>query len=331
MSTLYLTEQGAVLKKTSQRLLVEKDGSTLLEIPAFQVDRILIFGNVQVSTQAINFLLERGIDVSFLSTHGKLRGRLTSTESKNVFLRLAQYDRFKDEDFKLSFAKNIIRGKMKNQKTLLYRYQRNHPEVDFSDSIETIDQCLSQVGYKKQMESVLGLEGSATGAYFKSFSRMLRKGLGFEKREHRPSPDPVNALLSFGYVLITNEIDGILESLGFDPFIGFLHGIRYGRRSLALDLVEEFRHPVIDMFTVTLINLGVFKENDFFRTSDGGVRMERDALKRYFEHYEKRLERPFSEQTTDQKVSLRKVFRHQAERLEKLILEGEEYQPFLVQ
>ena len=104
MSTLYLTEQGSKLRKTSQRLVVEKGGTTLLEVPAFDIDRVLIFGAVQLSTQAISFLLNSGIDVSFLSVHGRLKGKLTPVHSKNVFLRLAQYDRYKDDEFKLMIA-----------------------------------------------------------------------------------------------------------------------------------------------------------------------------------------------------------------------------------
>jgi CRISPR-associated protein Cas1 len=132
MATLYLTEQGSKLRKTSKRLVVEKYGDTLLEVPAYGIDRVLIFGAVQISTQAISFLLESGIDVSFLSIHGKLKGKLTPVQSKNVFLRLAQYDRYKDEEFKPRIARSILEGKLKNQRTLILRYQRNHPEADFS-------------------------------------------------------------------------------------------------------------------------------------------------------------------------------------------------------
>jgi CRISPR-associated protein Cas1 len=331
MPTLYLSQQGAVLRKTSQRLVVEKENKRLLEVPAFQVDRILIFGNIQISSQTITFLLERGIDVSFLSMGGKLRGRLASAESKNAFLRLAQYDRSRDEAFRLRLAKSLIDGKLKNQKALLYRFQRNHPEVDFCEPIAVIDRALGQLPHKKQLDSVLGVEGGATGAYFRTFGQMLRKSFEFQGRQRRPPRDPVNALLSFGYVLITNELGGVLESLGFDPFIGFLHGIRYGRRSLALDLVEEFRHPLADTMTLSLVNLGVLKEEDFQATAEDGVRMTPEGLRKYFEHYEKRLNKPFTDEAGDSKVGFRQLFRSQAERLEHAILEDQEYQPFVYQ
>ena len=329
MATLYLTQQGAVLKKTSQRLVVEKDNVRLLEAPVFQVDRILIFGNVQIGSQTVAFLLERGIDVSFLSLGGRLRGRLASAQSKNAFLRLAQYDRSRNEAFRLRLAKSFVGGKLKNQKALLYRYQRNHSEMDLSEPIGVIERSLTELPNKKQIESVLGVEGGASGAYFRAFGEMLRKSFQFERRQRHPPRDPVNALLSFGYVLITNELDGVLESLGFDPFIGFLHGIRYGRRSLALDLVEEFRHPLADTLTLSLVNLGVLKEDDFQTTLEDGVRMTPAGLKKYFEHYDKRVNKPLADDAGDSKVSFRQLFRTQAERLEKAVMENQEYQPFL--
>lgn len=118
MAVLYLTEQGSKLRKTSQRLVVEKGGSTLLEVPACGIDRILVFGAVQLSTQVISFLLDSGIDVSFLSMNARLKGKLIPVESKNVFLRLAQYDRYKDEKFKLMIARSILEAKMMNQRSL---------------------------------------------------------------------------------------------------------------------------------------------------------------------------------------------------------------------
>lgn len=331
MATLYITEQGAQLKKSGERLLVCKGEETLLDVPAFQVDRILIFGNVHITTHAMIFLLEKGIDVSFLSIRGRLRGRLASVESKNAFVRLAQYDKSREEGFRLELARAFIGGKMRNQRTLLLRYQRNHPEADFSESLETTRQTIAQLPHKKKVESLMGLEGAATAAYFKAFSQMVKQGFVFEKRLRRPAPDPVNALLSFGYTLVTNELGGLVEALGFDPFIGFLHGIRYGRRSLPLDLVEEFRHPVVDMLTLSLINRRVLSEGDFRREKDGGVRLIPEALKRYLEHFERRMEKDFLHPEDQEEVSFRALIRLQAEKLEKAVLEGEAYQPFLVQ
>jgi CRISPR-associated protein Cas1 len=328
MSTLYLTEQGSKLRKTSQRLVVEKGGTTLLEVPAFEIDRVLIFGAVQLSTQAISFLLNSGIDVSFLSVHGRLKGKLTPVHSKNVFLRLAQYDRYKDDEFKVTIAKNIVVAKQKNLRTLILRYQRNHPEIDFVSELDTITNALASIPNKSTISSIMGLEGASTGAYYRCFAKMLSHNFTFVKRTRHPPLDPANALLSLGYVLITNEIAALVESAGFDPFIGFLHGLRYGRQSLPLDVVEEFRYPVIDGLVLTLINKESIKEADFHKESNGAVLLNKDSFKRFLNHYEERMEKPFKLQ--DSYTSYRKLLRSQVEHLEHAVINRELYQPFLV-
>ena len=328
MSTLYLTEQGSKLRKASKRLVVEKGGTTLLEVPAYGIDRVLIFGAVQLSTQAISFLLNSGIEVSFLSTTGRLKGKLTPVQSKNVFLRLAQYDRYKDDEFKLMIARSILEAKLKNQRTLVLRYQRNHPGIDFASELATIAHALSSLPHKKQISSLMGLEGASAGAYYRCYAKMLSANFAFEKRTRHPPLDPTNALLSLGYVLITNEIAALVESVGFDPFIGFLHALRYGRHSLPLDLVEEFRHPVIDGLVLTLINTGSVKEADFHKESNGAVLLNKEAFKRFLTSYEERMEKPFKEKDTY--TTYRKVFRTQVEKMERAVLNRVQYQPFLV-
>lgn len=327
MATVYVTEPGAVIGKTSRRLVVRKSGHKLLEVPAFRVDRVLVFGNVQVTTQALVFLLERGIDLSFLSGRGRLRGRLTATESKNVFLRLAQYDRYKDAAFRLRMSKRFLEAKLASQRTLLHRYRRNHPEVDFTEPIRVVERALRELSEADRIESIMGIEGAASGAYFRAFGRMVRREFEFHGRQRRPPRDPVNALLSFGYVLVTNELGALLEASGLDPFIGFLHGIRYGRQSLALDLMEEFRHPLVDGLVLRLVNLAVLGRDDF-HTENGAVRMTQSGLRKFFAHYEKRMARPLGRRGAGRDRVLRDVLRRQVRRLERSVLRGEDYVPF---
>jgi CRISPR-associated protein Cas1 len=330
MAALYLTEQGSKLRKTSQRLVVEKGGTTLLEVPASGIDRVLVFGAVQLSTQVISFLLDSGIDVSFLSMGGRLKGKLIPVESKNVFLRLAQYDRYKDEEFKLMIAKSIIEAKMINQRTLILRYQRNHPETDFTHELEIIYNSISSLPEKNNIAALMGLEGVSSAAYFRCYSRMLSVDFAFEKRTRHPPLDPTNALLSLGYVLIGNEIGALVESAGFDPFIGFVHGLRYGRQSLPLDLVEEFRHPVVDGLVMTVINNGSIKKEEFNKQDNGAYLLDKEAFKRFLGFYEERMEKLFLYREQDSQTSYRKLFQLQAENIQKAVLNREEYQPFLV-
>ena len=210
------------------------------------------------------------------------------------------------------------------------RYQRNHPGIDFASELDVIANALSSLPHKKAISSIMGLGGASTGAYFRCYAKMLSQNFAFEKRTRHPPLDPVNALLSLGYVLITNEIAALVESAGLDPFIGFLHGLRYGRRSLALDLVEEFRHPVIDGLVQTLINTGSVKDADFHKESNGAVLLNKDALKCFLTPYEERIEKLFLYRDNDSETSYRKLFRTQVEHLEHAVLNRDEYQPFLV-
>lgn len=330
MATLYLTEQGSSLKKTYKRLLVEKDGKTLLEVPEFKIDRVLVFGNVQITTQAMAFLLDNGIETSLLSTYGKFRGRLAPVESKNVVLRMAQYERYLDEEFKLNFSKTIVKGKITNAKRLIQRYSRNHPEIDFSSALTELDKLIKSLDRKTKISTVMGIEGRATAVYFGAFAQMFPGKLSFTSRTRRPATDPVNSLLSFGYVLITNEIFSILSALGFDPYIGYLHGINYGRPSLALDLVEEFRHPIVDMLTLDLINRHILNEEDFESKELGSILLKDGPRKKFFEQYERKLMHNFKHSQTSASVSFRNLFKNQAHKVQKTIMNKVPYEPFLV-
>jgi len=344
MVVLYVTEQGATLKKDGKRIVVEKSGEQLLSVPLIHIDRVIVFGNVQLTGPVIAMLLEGNVDVAFLSVRGKLRGNLRASKSKNVFLRMAQYDRFKDSDFRIQVASQIIKAKISNQRQILLRYQRSHPEVDFSETVERLGLAAEQVSsvygqvsesshatlpmLSKAIQILMGIEGQASSAYFSAFGKMLRGELEFRGRQYRPSPDPINGLLSLGYSMLTNEIASILEAHSFDPLFGLLHGVRYGRKSLALDIVEEFRQPVIDRFTLRLLNLRIFKDSDFQRHSNGGVYLTEDVIKKYFAEYEQYIQQQIL--IGDQsKQSFRQIFRKQVLNLEKAVMNRTQYEPFI--
>jgi len=327
MSTIYLCEQGSVVTKRNQRLQIIKEGQTLIDIPVIKIDKIFIFGNIQVTTQALALLLDHSIDVSYFTARGRLRGRLNSSMSKNIFLRLAQYERWRDPDYKINICRAIVASKLQNMKSVLQRFLSNYPEENFEKTFAVIDSGLEQLYEKNEISSVVGLEGASSGAYFSVFGRMFRQELQFTKRIKHPSPDPVNALLSLGYVMITNEIASLLEATAFDPFLGFMHGVKYGRKSLALDMVEQFRQPVIDLFTLRLANLKVFGEDDFHEIPEEGVHLTDEKFKIYLDLYEKRLNQKMSFNNSEDS-NWRTVFHHQMQSLEKAILEGKEYQPY---
>lgn len=175
----------------------------------------------------------------------------------------------------------------------------------------------------------MGAEGYASTVYFKAFGELIRGDFKFEKRDYYPPPDPVNALLSFGYMLVFNELSSILEAFGFDIYLGFLHSTRYGRESLATDMIEELRSPVVDRLVLYLINLGVIKPTSFTPTDGKGVRMDENAKKAYLKNYEKFMTASFIDYKTRERTTFRDIIRKNALQLEKCLLNNEEYKAFV--
>ena len=178
-----------------------------------------------------------------------------------------------------------------------------------------------------ELSSLLGLEGAGARFYHQAFAKMVRRAFGFTGRHRHPAPDPVNALLSLGYTLVYNEIAALLDGLGFDPYLGFYHQPRFGHATLASDLLEEFRAPLVDRFTLSLINNQVFAAGDFYQHTEGGVYLLDEPRKEYFLHYDRFVTRPFTCPDTGQETDYRRLFRRQAEHLRRALLAGVVYQP----
>lgn len=323
---LYITEQNAWIRKRGDRILVEKDDTTLLEIPYFKVDTLLLYGNVQFTTQALSLLLDNGVELALLTTSGRLRGQLTPPKAKNVSLRMAQYERSRSEEHCLRLAREVVRGKLENCVAHARRFQSNHPGTLDSSSIKRLQRLIEEVTAAETLERLRGLEGTGAASYFQLLGTMLPDDMPFEGRRRRPPPDPVNALLSFGYVILGNELQALLDGIGFDPYLGFYHQVAYGRPSLALDLLEEFRPALVDRLTVTLLNRSVLKQEDFERHPTRGVFLNRDGKKRYFEALEAELASQWEQE--GECLSFRKIFRRQAYRLARAIEHDEPYESF---
>ena len=329
MANLYLTEQGSILRKTSDRLVVEKDHQTLLDVQCHKVDTLLIFGNVQVTTPAIHKLFQHGIELALLTTRGRLVGQITSPMSKNIALRLAQYERYRDAAFILEFSRVIVRGKIRNSLELLRRYAYSHTETDLREELAGLERAEAEAQEKATVGELVGTEGSAARTYFAGLAKVVLGEFQFAGRRKRPPPDPVNALLSLGYTLVFNEISSLLDGVGFDPYLGFFHKPDYGRTSLAADLLEEFRAPLVDRLTLTLVNNRVLKNEDFApHPRSGGVYLKKEAMKRYFVEYERYVTRLFKHPETAEETDFRRCFRLQIQRLARAIRDREVYSPF---
>ncbi|MBW1713417.1 MAG: CRISPR-associated endonuclease Cas1, partial [Deltaproteobacteria bacterium] len=267
MSFLYVVTAGATVHKRGESFLVEgPDGKRLAEIEARRLKSAVILSSVQVTTQALAEMLEHEIELAILSGRGKLLGQLTPPLSKNIDLRLAQFDRENDSEFTLIQAKRVVLAKLENQRQVLVRHTLDEPghQPEAANAAAAIADMLEQVEACQDMETLRGLEGICARHYWAAFGSMLKvEGVGFTGRRKRPPPDPVNAVLSFGYVLLGSLLHSFLDGLGFDPFLGFFHTEAYGRPSLALDILEPLRAPVVDRFTLRSFNLGVLKAEDF--------------------------------------------------------------------
>lgn len=243
-------------------------------------------------------------------------------------LRVQQYERARSPEFALDVAREIVSAKIANSAKVLSRSSRNHPETSLTNEVSQLNGMVKRIGRAGNLDSLRGVEGQAAAAYFKVFGRMLRTGLTFDKRTRRPPTDPVNALLSFGYTLLYHEAIAATAGVGFDPYLGFFHGVDYGRCSLALDLIEEFRAPVIDRLVVSIFNLNILAPKDFSSTEDGGTYLDDRGRKRFLEEYERLMASEFTNQATGQHTSFRQVLHDQALAMQRTVLQGIKYVPF---
>ena len=319
MGILYISTQGISIHVKSNRLVLKKEGRAIKEIPIFQIERIVIFGNVQLTTQAVGFLLNHKVPCSFLSFKGKFRGTLQPVESKNVFLRVTQYERYLDNAFRTSLAKKFVEAKAKNQVALIKSYSKNYPSKEFDNAVNNTIQLLKNLRSKQNVLSIMGIEGKISAIYFNVFRYMIRSSFSFESRKQHPPKDSVNALLSFAYTLLTNELYSLLCGIGFDPYIGYLHELLYGRPSLALDLIEEFRSSA-DKFVLRLINKRIIKIIDFMKKDDKAVYLTNEGRKTFFSEYENTLK----------EMELRKIMKEQIHKFSRTLLYGEVYMPYLI-
>ena len=332
MANLYLTEQNSILRKTGDRLIVQKQDEILLDVQCHKIDAVLIFGNVQFTTQAVHELFQHGIEMAILSRTGRLIGQITSPSTKNITLRLQQFKKYWDNEFRLELSKDIVTGKINNSLKFIRHFSYNHPNIDFKQETTALSATLKNVESANRIEELLGLEGGAARMHFNAFGKMILGEFSFSGRTKRPPADPVNAMLSLSYTMIFNEISSLLDGLGFDPYLGFFHSVDYGRESLASDLLEEFRAPVCDRLTLNLVNNRVFKPMDFkSNPKGGGVYFKREALKRYFLEYETMLNHEFIHPQTKESTTFRKCFRIQAEKLALTIQNNSLYIPFTLE
>jgi CRISP-associated protein Cas1 len=302
MTTLYLNEQQSIVKKRDEYLVVQYPDKQKREVPLIKVSQVVVSGDVTLTTPALHMLLEAGIEVCFLSMYGHFRGRLSPPVAKNVFLRRAQFQAHVDAERALQVARACVKGKLDNMRTMLLRSNRQLQEKEVADAAEAIRCMVSEIPKAPKVGVLLGIEGNASASYFRVFGKLLRGPMTFTRRRRRPPTDPVNAMLSLGYTLLTQQVLGAIQVVGLDPYVGFLHQPRYGRPALALDLMEEFRPVIVDSVVLNIVNHRILTERDFHEEL-GVVYLKPDARKTFYAKFEERLQEellhPYFQYRTD--------------------------------
>jgi CRISPR-associated protein Cas1 len=286
MSIAYLMEQNASVSKEGGRLLVKKEGGRLLvkkegvvshSIHLFKLEQVVLFGNIFLSPAAIRFLLKEGIDTAFMTRQGRYLGRLQSALGKNIVLRREQFRKMEDEGFCLKTAKSIVKGKLSNLRTVLMRLNRQRENLELDNEILSLRNLIPKVDEASSLDTLRGYEGRGSAIYFEGFSKgFLAEDLEFPGRIRRPPTDPINALLSLGYTLLLNQVIAAVNLVGFDPYFGSLHSMDYGRPSLALDLMEEWRPIIVDTLVLSVFNLKALAPSDFEERRP--VSMEKESV-----------------------------------------------------
>ncbi len=329
MPPLYVVQQQSKLRINNRRLQVEKDdpqksgpAEVLASVPLSQVSEVILFGNIGLTTPAIDALLAQNSPVIFLTQRGEYRGRLVGQVTPHVPLRRAQYERLGQPEFVLSMAKCFVNAKLSHQRALLLRHNKERGDAEIAAAAAQMDEALDSLPRKTQISALLGLEGSATAAYFRGLRLLFGPEWHFDDRNRRPPRDPVNVLLSFGYTLFAELASSAVMSVGLDPYAGFLHEVAYNRPALGLDLLEEFR-PVVDGIALWCCNSGQLKLSDFSPgPQERPVVLGEAGQKRFLQAYEQRLDVRFTHPLRGLQFPLRQCVIEQARQAAECIMEN---------
>lgn len=310
LNTLYITSDDAYVRKERETFVVEVNGQKAFQAPIHSIENIVCFGFKPLTPALMAFCAENNIGISYLSDTGRFLARVYGAQQGNVLLRKAQYAMADNENESLKIARPIVAAKVTNCRNLLQRHQRNHPDL----APDTLDSVVNSLGHRltdiqraQSLDELRGHEGECASLYFSVLSSLItsqRDDFVFTVRSKRPPLDPANALLSFLYAILANDVRSSLETVGLDPQVGFLHQLRPGRPSLALDLMEEFRAYLGDRIMLNLINLKQVTKKDFEVRESGEVRMSDEARKTVLTAYQKRKQEEITHPFLGEKMTI---------------------------
>jgi CRISPR-associated protein Cas1 len=314
METLYISQERCSVKREGEHLWFVRLGETLATVPLAGVKTVVLFDSVSLTAPALDLLLYSGIDVIYQSKWGKVKGRILSVKSGGAVLRLAQHAAFLNPDRRIEIAKSIVAAKIHNQMAVVKKYKYHDTNPDFDEHLAAIAGFVRLLDKVQTIDEIMGVEGVSAKYYWDCFRHLLKNPV-FTHREYRPSPDYVNSLLNLGYAFLSNEVTTSLIAKHFDLEIGFLHSIHYGRNSLPLDIMEEFRAPFVDAWLLALLNKNQLKAEHFCVT-DGDWRLTDDGFAKFCGLYHEHT------------PAWRDRFRKQANRLKTALTEGSSYEPY---
>lgn len=309
LNTLYITSENSYLGLDGENVVIYEDKTEIGRIPLHNLEGIVSFGYRGTSPALMGACAERNISLCYLTPQGKFLARVSGRIRGNVVLRQQQYTSTRDQEKSLEIAKNCILGKVYNSRWVLERAIRDHSmQIDYEKvktASEYLKNSLNWIQNSESKEQLRGYEGEAASVYFGVFDELIlqqKKDFIFQGRNKRPPQDNVNALLSFVYTLLTNTITSALETVGLDPYVGYLHTDRPGRASLSLDLIEELRAVLADRFVLSLINRKIVSGKNFSKKENGAVLMDDDLRKKVLTEWQNKKKETITHPYLKEKV-----------------------------
>ncbi len=302
LETMYILTPDSYLFHRNDNICISIGGEEKASVPASRVESLVFFGKNTFSTSLIGFCSTHGISVVFLDANGRFYGRVCGPVSGNVLLRKKQFDSLSDQQYACQLVRDLLFGKICNSKNVLMRYARNSKKEESAAFLYQGAEILSNIAQSldtcQNIDSMRGVEGAAATAYFSRFDSMLSDSCSFrfEIRSRRPPQNEVNAVLSFVYTQLTHDMRSAMETVGLDPAAGYLHTLRPGRPSFALDLMEELRAPLCDRFVLSLFNKGQLSLKDFEKDSHAVLLNEKGrktVITNWRNRKQEQIEHPF--------------------------------------
>lgn len=308
LNTLYVTTPEAYLSKDGLNVVLSVKQKEIFRIPIHNIEQIVTFGYMGASPGLMKLCADSGVSLTFLSPQGRYISRSQGPTKGNVLLRKAQYKNSDDPNYSLHLSKLFIGGKIQNYRNILRRFIRDNGEdCAIEKAADDLQRCKRRVLNADSIDSIRGIEGEAATAYFGVFPHLLlnqKEDFIFNGRNRRPPKDAINAMLSFVYTLICNDMTAALETIGLDPYVGFMHTLRPGRASLALDMMEELRAYLGDRLVLSLINRRQITIKDFLQQGDEGIIMTDSGRKIILSAWQNRKKEQITHPYLNEKVNI---------------------------